>query len=242
MRTHDFLLDGYLHCAECGEPLERESAKGNRYSYYNHAKSGVSCTRKRWRAEHVEATVLTQLLKLGEEDEAFDEMIRVTENHRAEIAKNIPQEIEALEQRLEQLKGDQRVLFVNLKTKSYARLPQSMLVESKRLENEISEVEETLSELRIQLKSVKSCVTEVRTIKERLKGIRSTLLNPDRYQTYRHLKEVLQRVELCGDHISRALLFNTPKSMNFQDFVCENRKKRSQSSSATALDLRQRLS
>ena len=87
-------------------------------------------------------------------------------------------------------------------------ITQGMIEESTRLDEEIAGVKSEMSTLRERLTRVKHDVTQVREIREKVLNVRSALLNPERYQLFRLLRETLGGVFLRGDKMVRALLLN----------------------------------
>ena len=235
--SHDFLLRDHLYCEECGEKLEKECAKGNTYHYYKHPRPHSTCSKKRWRASDVEATVFSQLLKLGEKEGVFQAMVDETVRQRTALAKGLPEKIAKLTQRQEALLLEKNTLMLNLRTKSYQEIPEVMIQESARLELELNELENKLSSLREQQACVNPKITEVRKIFEKVLNTRSALLNTDRYQVFRMLDSIVKAIFLQGDKLKRVILFNTVKSTELFNFMTQNEKRRPDSSYQTALNL-----
>ena len=234
---HDFILNGFLYCDECGEQLICECAKGNRYYYYNHPKPHSTCSKKRWRTAEVEFTVFSHLMRLADDPEAFDAMVRETERQREERSRDIPEQHESLQEQLEELNGQKSTLMLNLRTKTYAEIPQIMIEESTRLDEEIAGVKSEMSTLRERLTRVKHDVTQVRQIREKVLNVRSALLNPDRCQLFRLLRETLGGVFLRGDKMVHALLLNEHNSTDLLEFMSYKKEKQPDSSYQTALKL-----
>ena len=234
---HDFILNSFLYCDECGEQLIRECAKGNRYYYYNHPKPHSTCSKKRWRAAEVEFTVFSHLMRLADDPEAFDAMVRETERQQEERSRDVPEQLESQQAQLEELNGQKNTLMLNLRTKTYAEIPQGMIEESTRLDEEIAGVKSEMSTLRERLTRVKHNVTQVREIREKVLNVRSALLNPERYQLFRLLRETLGGVFLRGDTMVRALLLNEHKPTDLLGFMSYKQEKRPDSSYQTALKL-----
>ena len=120
---HDFVLSGFLVCGECGELLEPERAKNNRYLYYKHPRAGATCSRKRWRAEEVESTVLSHLLEVSDQSGLIDEAIRYTSEQRSVTAQGVPEKIKQRELALKRTRDEHSQLLTTLRTKDHSEIP-----------------------------------------------------------------------------------------------------------------------